>query len=175
MNIQNKFIAAIIFVCVTGLITINQACPNLDNYEMLSATCSQCGTVYSYTSTPDGKADAHTCVEINSSDSLIADETWICTDTDSLGFTFNKEVAELIDAQPGCTVVARDGDYYWFTYTQPFHICNNIYHDGCDAECGCTGATCHKHTHKCVDPTHAACDGACECDGMECNLKSTKL
>lgn len=78
----------------------------------------------------------------NESDSLIADETYICTDTIGLGYTLNSNIGlELLEK--GYTIT-KDGDYYWFQYQ------NEI-------------------LHICTDNTHLTCDSKCECDGMRCN------
>lgn len=78
----------------------------------------------------------------NESDSLIADETYICTDTIGLGYTLNSNIGlELLEK--GYTIT-KDGDYYWFEYQDDI-------------------------PHICIDKTHLTCDSQCECDSMGCN------
>ncbi len=54
---------------------------------------------------------------INPDDSLIADETYIVTDTIGIGYTLNQEIANILIDQ-GCKINYIDGDYIWFSFKQ---------------------------------------------------------
>lgn len=58
---------------------------------------------------------------VNDTDSLIADETYVCTDQPGLGYTFNIEIADILYKRDSTKVVYIDSAdqglvYYWFAY-----------------------------------------------------------
>lgn len=115
----SKVLIALILSSIGILIVFNILRPYVEKIKIdIPSDIHICSDINHITCDGNCECDGLGCSSgINPDDSLIADETYIVTDTIGIGYTLNQEIANILIDQ-GCKINYIDGDYIWFSFKQ---------------------------------------------------------